>query len=65
LAKAHARTGDAAAIAGYFGHDGRADLREALADWAQAYGDRNAADYEMFRTAIVEGRLTAADDPHL
>ena len=65
LAKAHARTGDAAAIAGYFGHDGRADLREALADWAQAYGDRNAADYEMFRAAIAEGRLAAADDPHL
>jgi hypothetical protein len=29
------------------------------------YGDRNAADYEMFRAAIAEGRLTAADDPHL
>ncbi|MCJ2088455.1 DUF2252 domain-containing protein [Methylobacterium sp. E-005] len=65
LAKAHARTGDAAAIAGYCGHDSRADLREALADWAMAYGDRNEADYQAFRTAIAVGRLRAADDPHL
>ncbi|MEE7463674.1 hypothetical protein MFUR16E_21800 [Methylobacterium fujisawaense] len=65
LAKAHARTGDAAAIAGYCGHDGRADLREALADWAMAYGERNAEDYRTFRDAIAAGRLRAADDPHL
>ncbi|WP_279600195.1 DUF2252 domain-containing protein [Methylobacterium sp. J-077] len=65
LAKAHARTGDAAAIAGYCGHDGRADLREALADWAHAYGDQNEADYQAFRTAIASGRLHAAADPHL
>lgn len=65
LAKAHARTGDAAAIAGYCGHEGRADLREALADWASAYGDRNAQDYRSFREAIAEGRLEAAEDPHL
>ncbi len=65
LAKAHARTRDAAAIAGYCGHDGRADLREAIADWATAYGDRNAQDYEAFRAAVAAGRLEAADDPYL
>ncbi len=65
LAKAHARTGDAAAIAGYCGHEGRADLREALADWAAAYGDRNAEDFAAFRKAIASGRLEAAEDPHL
>jgi uncharacterized protein (DUF2252 family) len=65
LAKAHARTGDAAAIAGYCGHDGRADLREAFADWARAYGDRNAEDYRTFKAAIASGRLEAAADPHL
>ncbi|WP_370875582.1 DUF2252 domain-containing protein [Methylobacterium amylolyticum] len=65
LAKAHARTGDAAAIAGYIGHDGRADLREALANWALAYGERNEADYRAFRSAIASGRLTAADDPQI
>lgn len=65
LAKAHARTGDAAAIAGYCGHVGRADLRDALADWSAAYGDRTAADYETFLKAVASGRLKAADDPHL
>lgn len=64
LARAHARTGDAAAIGGYCGRDGNTDLKEALADWARAYGDRNEADYERFRAAIGEGRLEAAEDPH-
>nr|WP_244477942.1 MULTISPECIES: DUF2252 domain-containing protein [unclassified Methylobacterium] len=62
LARAHARTGDAAAIAGYCGHDGRADLREAFADWAHAYGDQNEADYRAFLSAIADGRLEAAPD---
>lgn len=65
LARAHARTGDAAAIAGYCGKDRHADLREALADWASAYGERNQADYETFLAAIADGRLEAAPDPHL
>ncbi|GJD35062.1 DUF2252 domain-containing protein [Methylobacterium aerolatum] len=65
LAKAHARTGDAAAIAGYCGHAGRTDLREAIADWAAAYGDRNAEDHATFLKAIESGRLQAADDPCL
>ncbi|MFD0938566.1 DUF2252 domain-containing protein [Methylobacterium trifolii] len=65
LARAHARTGDAAAIAGYCGKDRHLDLREALADWAQAYGERNADDYRAFLAAIESGRLTAADDPCL
>lgn len=65
LAKAHARTGDAAAIAGYCGHEGRVDLREALADWAAAYGDRNSEDFKTFRAAIASGRIEAADDPYL
>ncbi|MCJ2081114.1 DUF2252 domain-containing protein [Methylobacterium sp. J-090] len=65
LARAHARTGDAAAIAGYCGKDRHADLREALADWADAYGERNQADYETFLAAIADGRLEAAPDPHL
>ncbi|MCJ2112664.1 DUF2252 domain-containing protein, partial [Methylobacterium sp. E-025] len=65
LARAHARTGDAAAIAGYCGKDRHADLREALADWAHAYGDRNAADYQAFLAAIEAGRLEAAPDPCL
>ncbi len=65
LAKAHARTGDAAAIAGLLRPRGRVDLREALADWAAAYGDRNSEDFKTFRAAIASGRIEAADDPYL
>jgi uncharacterized protein (DUF2252 family) len=65
LARAHARTGDAAAITGYCGSGKRADLREALADWAMAYTTRNAEDYARFRDAIHAGRLEAAADPCL
>ncbi|MCJ2058352.1 DUF2252 domain-containing protein [Methylobacterium sp. J-048] len=65
LARAHARTGDAAAIAGYCGSGKRPDLREALADWAAAYAERNAEDFALFREAIASGRLEAADDPCL
>ena len=63
LARAHARTGDAAAIAGYCGSGKKPDLCEALADWAGAYAERNAADLSAFRAAIASGRLVAADDP--
>ncbi|MEE7489816.1 DUF2252 domain-containing protein [Methylobacterium oryzae CBMB20] len=65
LARAHARTGDAAAIAGYCGSGKHQDLRGAIADWAAAYAERNAADFALFRAAIASGRLTAADDPCL
>ena len=54
LARAHARTGDAAAIAGYCGRDRQCDLREALADWALAYGDQNEADFAAF--PLITGR---------
>jgi len=49
LARAHARAGDAAAIAGYMG-SGDA-LPRALADFAEAYADQNQRDYEAMRTA--------------
>ena len=65
LARAHARTGDAAAIAGYCGRGKNPDLREALADWAASYAERNAEDFRLFRAAIADGRLEAADDPCL
>ena len=63
LARAHARTGDAAAIAGYCGSARKPSLCEALADWAQGYGERNERDFLAFRAAIDAGRLEAADDP--
>ena len=65
LARAHARTGDAAAIAGYCGSGKHHDLCGAIADWAAAYAEQNAADFSRFRAAIASGRLEAADDPCL
>ncbi|GJD49668.1 hypothetical protein OPKNFCMD_2401 [Methylobacterium crusticola] len=65
LARAHARTGDSAAIAGYCGRDRQAGLREALAAWADAYGEQNAADHRRLLEAVASGRIEAAPDPFL
>ncbi len=58
LAKAHARTGDAAAIAGYCGGSDRLD--RAIARFALAYADQAEKDYALFRKAIRSGVLKAA-----
>ena len=52
LARAHARAGDAAAIAGYIG-SGDA-LPQALAVFAEAYADQNQRDHEAL---LAAGRL--------
>ncbi len=57
LARAHARTGDAAVIAGYCG--GSDTLDNALADWAEAYGDQVVSDHAALRKAIASGRIIA------
>jgi uncharacterized protein (DUF2252 family) len=57
LARAHARAGDAALIAGYVG-SGRA-FDHAIADFACAYADQTERDYALFLAAIKEGRLAA------
>ncbi|WP_082659843.1 DUF2252 domain-containing protein [Aureimonas sp. AU40] len=57
LARAHARTGDAAAISGYCGGKENHGFDEALADWAETYGDQNAADHDALVKAIADGRL--------
>lgn len=49
LAAAHARSGDAAAIAGYLGTGKTMD--RALLTYAGSYADRNEADYERFIAA--------------
>ncbi|MGW6915485.1 DUF2252 domain-containing protein [Kitasatospora sp. NPDC054939] len=57
LARAHARSGDRLAIAGYLG---RSDLfAEALADYAMAYADRNATDHRALLAAIADGTVRA------
>jgi uncharacterized protein (DUF2252 family) len=63
LARAHARTGDPARIAGYCGNSRVLD--EALAEWAESYGDQTERDYETLRGAIRRGEIKAdiqADD---
>ena len=56
LARAHARTGDAAVIAGYCG--GSDVLDEALADWAEAYGGQTVKDHAALLRAIESGRVS-------
>jgi len=56
LARAHAKAGDAAMIAGYLGSSGQFD--DALAEYATAYADQAERDYETFRAAIHSGRLS-------
>jgi uncharacterized protein (DUF2252 family) len=60
LARAHARTGDAAVIAGYCGNS--AVLDEALADWAEAYGEQTLKDHAALLKAIKSGRVKSVDE---
>ena len=55
LARAHARSGDAAQIAGYMGRSDRFD--EVLAKFAFRYADQNDADWKTFKRAIKDGRI--------
>jgi hypothetical protein len=57
LAKAHARSGDAIAIASYLGRGDRFD--RALASFAELYADQNERDYHAVRQAVESGRLAA------
>jgi hypothetical protein len=57
LARAHARSGDAAKISGYMGSGRTFD--DAIADFAVAYADQNSADYRAFIKAIRNGRIPA------
>lgn len=58
LAKAHARTGDASAIAGYCGKSDRLD--RALSKFAIRYADQTERDFRTFKAAIRRGVLKAA-----
>ena len=60
LARAHARSGDAIAIASYLG--GGESFDRALASFAEAYADQNERDYRLLRDAVVSGRLEAETD---
>jgi uncharacterized protein (DUF2252 family) len=57
LARAHARSGDAAAIASYLGTDDRFD--KAMSRFAEAYADQNERDYATLKQAVDSGKLAA------
>lgn len=60
LALAHARSGDAATIAGYLGPNDRFD--EAVARFATAYADQTERDHAALVAAVRQGRVSAELD---
>jgi hypothetical protein len=59
LARAHARSGDRAAIAAYLGSSDRFD--RALAEFASAYADLNERDHEALTRAVAAGQVKAVE----
>jgi uncharacterized protein (DUF2252 family) len=59
LARAHARTGDSALIAGYLGKSDAFD--SAIAEFATDYADQAERDHASFVHAVSTGRLKAAE----
>jgi uncharacterized protein (DUF2252 family) len=57
LARAHARVGDAAMIAGYCGKS--AVLDKALAEWAESYGDQTEQDHATLVESIKQRKTKA------
>jgi uncharacterized protein (DUF2252 family) len=57
LARAHAKSGDAATISGYLGKGDTFD--EALGNFALAYADQNERDHATLVKAVSSGRLEA------
>jgi hypothetical protein len=57
LARAHAKSGDAATISGYLGKGDEFD--EAIATFAVAYADQTEQDYAALRKAVKSGRVQA------
>jgi uncharacterized protein (DUF2252 family) len=55
LARAHAKSGEAATIAGYLGRNESFD--EAIRDYAVAYADQVEDDYKTFKKAVRAGRF--------
>jgi uncharacterized protein (DUF2252 family) len=61
LANAHARSGDAAQIAGYLGRNDAFD--KALVRFGLLYANQAEADYEEFLAAIDAGKIAVAKTP--
>ena len=58
MALAHAKSGNAAVIAGYVGNSDELDI--AMARFAFAYDEQTEKDYNTFKDAIKSGRLKVA-----
>ena len=58
LALGHARSGDAAMIAGYCGET--EEFAESLYAFARSYATQNEQDFEVFKAAIKSGKLKVA-----
>ncbi len=59
LARAHSRSGDRVALAGYLGTSDTLD--SVLATYAENYADQNAEDYSALKAAASAGRIEVAD----
>jgi uncharacterized protein (DUF2252 family) len=57
LARAHARSGDRIAIAGYLGKSAAFD--RAIVEFSRAYAEQNESDYRALTKAVKAGRITA------
>ena len=60
LARAHARSGDRIAIAGYLG--GGDTFDRAIAEFAAAYADQNEDDYRALKRAADDGRIAVESE---
>ena len=61
LARAHARSGDPIAIAGYLGSSDMFD--RAMIEFTERYADQNERDYAAFIEEVQSGRLRAVREP--
>ena len=59
LARAHARSGDPAAMAAYLGRDDA--FERSVTDFSERYADQNEQDYGEFAKAVRSGRLQAVE----
>jgi hypothetical protein len=60
LARAHARTCDAAMICGYCGNS--RVLQESFAQWAETYGNQTEIDHASLVAAIKRGEIKAVNE---
>jgi uncharacterized protein (DUF2252 family) len=60
LARAHAKSGDAATISGYLGNSSRFD--DAVSNFALTYADQNERDYHALLEAIRAGKIAVLQE---